>query len=232
MNMKKIKLWKWQCLLMLALAFAMLLMPAAALADEESATTQQPLLQWSDDLSKAKYFLNNYAYFDLDAQVLQAADVPSMIKALQKTDPWAYYFTAEEFKLFVTEIEGDFVGIGVYITTEDGSLFVQGVIANSPAEKAGLKYGDIIVGVDKLSAPQATADELAEALGGEENTLVTIKYKRDGKVIEEVMSRKSIMIPSMEYWLMDDIVGYIQIEQFTSHTGEELAAAVQSLKKQ
>jgi len=248
--MKKQRQWIWQYLLALVLALAMLLMPVAALAaaddeesepaspplaaaeDEESEQTSQPFQLWSDDISYAKYLVRNYAYYDLDEQVLRANDVPSLVKALQKTDPWAFYFPAEEFTGFLTEIEGDFVGIGVYVNTEDGRLLVQGVIANSPAEKAGLKFGDIIVGVDELAAPQASPEELMEALSGEENSLLTLKYQRDGRIIEEIMNRKRIMIPSMEYWLLEEDIGYVQIEQFTTHTGEELAAAVQSLKKQ
>lgn len=232
--MKKPRPWKWQCLLALVLALAMLLAPGAALAadDDVAAPEAQPFQLWSDDLSYVKFLIRNHSYYDVSEQVLNAKDVPTLIAALKKVDKWAEYFTAEEFKLFLTEIEGDFVGIGIYADTSSGQLMVQGVIANSPAEKAGLKFGDIIVGVDDLAAPQATAEELMAALSGEENTLLTLKYQRNGKVIEEIMNRKLIMLPSMEYWLLEEDIGYLLIEIFTTHTGDELAAAVQSLKKQ
>ena len=235
--MMKQRLWKWQYLLTLVLVLAMLLIGGAALADDladddESVAEAQPFQLWSDDISYAKYLMRNYAYYDLDPQVLSAGDVPSLIKALQKTDPWAAYYTAGELISFLSILEGEFVGIGVYVSMDEGELMVQGVIANSPAEKAGLKYGDIIVGVDDLSAPQATPEDLMEALSGEENTLLILKYKRGGKVSEEFMNRKLIMIPSMEYWLLEEVIGYVQILEFTTHTGKELAAAVQSLKKQ
>jgi carboxyl-terminal processing protease len=233
--MKKLQQWKWQYLLALALVLAMLFAPGAALAEngDDGTPPSLPSLQWSDDLSYAKYLVRNHAYYDLDAQVLSAKDVPALIKALQKTDKWAEYYSKEELGQFIGELEGDFVGIGIYADVDEaGQLLVHGVIANSPAEKAGLKFGDIIVGVDELSAPQATAEELREALGGEENSLLLLKYKRDGRVIEEFMNRKRITVPSMEYWLLEEDIGYLWIEQFTTHTGEELAAAAKSLKKQ
>ena len=226
--------WKWSYLFALLLALAILLAPVAAWAadGDEAAPAPLPSLTWSDDLSFVKQMVRNNAFYDLSEKVLNAKDVPSLIAELKKTDKWAEYYTAEAFASLMAEIEGDFVGIGIYADTSGGQLLVQGVIANSPAEKAGLKFGDIIVGVDGLTAPKATAEELMAALGGEENSLLTLKYKRGGQVIEEVMSRKRITIPSTEYWLLEENIAYLQIEMFTTHTGEELAAAVKSLKKQ
>ncbi|MCL1975455.1 MAG: S41 family peptidase [Firmicutes bacterium] len=233
--MKKQYVVKWKYLSALILMLIVLLLPITAWADDvkdEEAPVAQPLLQWSDDLSYAKYLVRNYAYYDFNEQVLEAKDVPTLITELQKIDRWAQYFSAEEYKGLVAEIEGDFVGIGVYVDTSEGKLMVQGVMANSPAERAGLRYGDIIVGVDELKAPQATAEQLMAALGGEENSLLVLKYQRDGRIIEELMNRKLITLPSMEYWLMKEVIGYIRIDLFTTHTGEELAAAVRSMKKQ
>ena len=215
--------------LILALALLLSFNTAGAAADDGGGT---PTLTWTD-LSYAKHLMRNYAFYQLNAQVLQANDVPELVKALQKTDLWAKYYTPEQFAAENIVHEGDYVGIGVYLIHDAaGRVTVAGSIAGSPAEKAELKNGDIIVKVDGVDMRGASMDDLRQALSGEENSLLTLVYERNGRATELLMNRKRIIVPSIEYWLLEGIIGYVAVEQFTMHTGEELAAAIKSLQKQ
>jgi len=109
--LQKLLPWKWSYLLALLLALAIALAPGAALAadgaEDASAPVAPPSLFWSDDLSFVKFMVRNNAFYDVDEQVFNAKDAPSLIAALKKYDKWAEYYSAEEFKAFVAEIEGE-----------------------------------------------------------------------------------------------------------------------------
>lgn len=229
--------------IVLALALLFTPLPARAAEDAEGgaeapAEAGAPVVQniglsqiW-DDLSYSKFLLRNTAFYDLDEQVMKAETMEELAAALKKTDQWSQYYPTEAYPQFMNYIVGDFVGIGVYLRMEAERVVVAGVIAGSPAEKASLKSGDRIVEVDGVDTRDASMEELQALLQGEENSIVTLKYQRNGRVTELMMNRKRIIEPSMEYWFVEGTIGYVRIDKFTTHTGQELSAGIKSLKKQ
>ena len=231
--------WQWYALL---IALILLVSPLTALATdtepEQEVTSsdvpaQAPLPPFFDDLSLTRLYVRNHAFFPLEDEVINAAtSVEEIMRALQQVDPYARYYSPEVFDIVMAYGESLVVGIGVFLDTDkNGQVFILGPVAGSAAELAGLRYGDIIVSVNGINTRNMTARELAEELRGDDGDLLVIRYERAGVIREETLSRNARPELSVSYWLLGDQadVAYLQIHRFTSHTGNQIEAALQSL---
>ena len=144
-------------------------------------------------------------------------------------DPYAEYFTAEEYKAFAKRFEGDYVGVGILLAeTEEGFIIVQ-VYEDGPAYEAGIKEGDRIIRVD--GTEPSDIDDAVGKMTGEAETKVTVTVIRDGEEIDFTMKRQSINIDSVGYFVSKDDpeIGYIRIALFAEDTDEEFMNAVKEL---
>ena len=145
-------------------------------------------------------------------------------------DPYAQYFTAEEYKEFIKRYAGDYVGIGIGVVEEDGRIVIKSVFEDGPAMEAGLKVEDVIVKVD--GETPSDVDEAVAMITGEAGTKVLITVERDGSEIEAEIYRAKIDQDSVAYSPLKDYpdVGYIYITSFMHGTGDEFELAVRDLK--
>lgn len=145
-------------------------------------------------------------------------------------DPYAEYFTPEEFAAFKMTFEGDYVGIGILVGDTDEGLIVEAVYEDNPAFKAGMKAGDRILRVDGVVP--ADLDDAVSRMKGKEGTDVTVTVDRGGKEIDLKMKRESIELDSVGYSVSDDDpeVGYIRVALFAEDTDEEFKDAVKELQ--
>lgn len=167
--------------------------------------------------------LNNY-YQEVDADELLESGLSGMIRYLG--DPYAAYMTEEESKDFNETIEGEYCGIGAEIvyTASDGITKVGTIFEGSPAEKAGLKAGDILKAVNGESIENKTTSEIAEIVKGKKGTKVTIKVLREEQEINFTIKRDTVDIPSVEsntYEENDKKIGYIALSVFAENTDEQ-----------
>ncbi len=133
-------------------------------------------------------------------------------------DDYSTYYTQEELDTFVTNVSGEFCGIGVLIMTVPEGLYVSNVYANSPASEAGLAVGDIIVKVH--DTPLAGVDiSIAQSLIlGKENTSVNLTVLRNGATFEINPVRRKVTIETGFYdTINNDSLGYIYFSDFNSH---------------
>ena len=169
-----------------------------------------------------------YQEVDDDDLVLGAAK--GLMSSLQ--DPYSEYYTKEEFKLLKEQTLGSFVGIGIYMTNNDNdNIVIESVIKNHPAEKSGLKAGDIILKVDgeKVTASKSTL--AASKIKGKAGTYVTLTIQRDKKQFDVKVKREEIIIESVKSEVKEDNIGYITITSFDKNTYKEFKTAVTSLQK-
>ena len=131
-------------------------------------------------------------------------------------DEYTEYFPAEEMSSFTEDIEGEFVGIGVYITkdTQNNLILVYGTIPDSPAEKAGLKTGDIITSVDGVECNGDDYDTITSSIKGKEGTKVTIGILRDGEELSFEIERKTVEVKHVTSQKLENNIGYIYISSF------------------
>lgn len=145
-------------------------------------------------------------------------------------DPYAAYYTPEEYAEFTRNFNADYVGIGILVEQNDKGLFVMQVYDDGPAQKAGMQPGDEIVRVDGV-VPE-NIDDAVSRMTGEEGTKVTVTVKRNGKELDLKMKRAAINLDSVAYTVSeeDPDVGYIRIAIFAEDTCDEFKDAVEELQ--
>lgn len=145
-------------------------------------------------------------------------------------DPYAQYFTKEEYREYKNSFAGNFQGIGVRIIndTEAKGLYITYVMKDSPAHKAGIKIGDIIIKAAGAKVSEIGATEAYNRLLGEINTIANFTVLRDGKEIDFEIKREAFTEHSLES-KMHNGIGYIRIFSFAENTPQEFDEAVTEL---
>ena len=150
-------------------------------------------------------------------------------------DPHSSFFTRDEFRKLYEEQASQFYGIGVSILQHRDGVYVQSVVPNTPADKAGLRYGDRFVQVDGKDAKEWTSAEVSKNVRGERGTTVKVKIERVGSnnPLDFDIVRGGVPLPSIRnYFMLPNGVGYIGLTGgFQETTSAELDDAVAALEK-
>lgn len=149
-------------------------------------------------------------------------------------DPYSVYYTAEEWQSLMEETEGIYYGIGAYLSIDPatGLAKISGVIADTPAEEAGLRENDIIYKVDDENIQGLELSEVVSRVKGEEGTIVHLTIVREGETdyLEIDVTRRQIESPTVSYEMYDDGIGYIQIREFDDVTTDQFTEALAVIK--
>ena len=131
-------------------------------------------------------------------------------------DDYSQYLTAEEYNSLVDSADGDFVGIGVHAgyDIDTHGIYVFGVIPNSPAEKAGIKKGDIVIKAEGIEASEETYYDMLDAVRGVAGTDVNITVLRGEEKIDFVIKRQAVESENVLYQKLDGNIAYIRILSF------------------
>ncbi|MBS4096504.1 MAG: S41 family peptidase [Sulfuricella sp.] len=153
---------------------------------------------------------------------------------LSGLDPHSAYLDNDAFKDLQVGTQGEFGGLGIEVSMEDGFVKVVSPIEDTPAFQAGLKSGDLIVKLDETPVKGLTLNEAVKRMRGKPGTKIalTVVRKGEGKPLIFTLSRAVIKIQSVKSKLAEDGYGYVRITQFQEHTGENLAKALDGLYKQ
>jgi len=181
-----------------------------------------------------------YAGGEIDNKTVIEGAIKGMIEALD--DPYSSYLTSEEYRESLQGISGQFEGIGAEIGTQgpDGTtstcatlgpecrLVIIAPIQGSPALKAGLKSGDLIVGVDGSTLDGLTVDEARDRIRGDKGTEVTLSVVRDGSKPFDIPIVRDVIIQEevIQRDLAEGTVGYVKLTGFSEHAAEVLAQEV------
>lgn len=154
---------------------------------------------------------------------------------LSKLDPHCTLFTPDQLKEFEVETSGEFGGLGIQITkTKDGKLLIITPIEDTPAYRAGIKPGDVIVKIeDKEVTPDMSLTEAVKLMRGKPGTKITIWIMRKGweKPKPFTITRAIIKIKSVKYRFLDKNIGYIRFTMFQKTSPEEFKKALEALEK-
>ena len=172
--------------------------------------------------------VENYYGNISEADLLNAA-VDGMVDVLG--DQYSYYMNKSETSDFNQTLDGSYVGIGATIQfSETGNKIIE-LFENSPAEKAGLKVGDIIIGVNGVGVSGYSASELSNLLVGDNGTTVELKVKRGEEVKDFSFMRGIVTIPSVSSKVIEDKIGYIDIDNFAANTYYQFKDHLTKLEK-
>jgi len=171
----------------------------------------------------------NYADpVDTDKAIYDGA-IPGMLHVL---DPHSNFFDPKQYALFREEQEGKYYGVGMIVEQRDNQTVVQAPFVNSPAYKAGIRPGDVILKVDGKACTGLSTTEVADMLKGAKGTPVHIALGREGweKPIEVTVVRDEIPRPGVEYSTMvKPGIGYVHVSTFNETTDDDLKAALRQL---
>jgi len=161
----------------------------------------------------------NYVDRNLDATKLSHGTVQGLVAALG--DPFSTYFDPAAFKKMQDSLQGQYSGVGIYLTFSAGYPVIAGTVPDSPAAKAGLQAGDQIVKVGGQDMKGATADQATAVIQGPNGSKVTLTILRGTTTFDVTITRAEIQVPSVRSLVIGDHVLYIRIYQFGGNTSSE-----------
>lgn len=138
-------------------------------------------------------------------------------------DPYTSYFSQEEAKAFMSDLEGSFSGIGAELDKREGQLLVVSTLDDSPARKSGLQANDQIVKVNDQDTTDWSIDEAVSQIRGEKGTTVKLTVVRSQEIKDFSIIRDAIVAPSVKWEITNDNVGYLRISRFAESSTTELA---------
>lgn len=146
-------------------------------------------------------------------------------------DPYSVFFPPDASKDFMDEINGNFEGIGAEIGVRNNQLTIIAPLAGSPAERAGLLAGDVLLGIDDVDAQSLTLNDAVQKIRGPEGTTVKLLLQREGtpELVELTIERKTIHIESVRYEEInasDQRIAFITITNFNSDTAKKFQEVV------
>ncbi len=163
-----------------------------------------------------------------DQQLIEAA-INGMLSSL---DPHSSYLNAKNFRDLQTQMRGEFGGLGIEVTMENGLVKVVSPIDDTPAAHAGIKPNDLIVQIDGEQVQGLSLNEAVEKMRGPVNSDIKLTIKREGKDPFDVkLTRANIKIQSVKWHLEGNDVGYIRITRFNEQSDVGLTNAFKDLKQ-
>lgn len=176
--------------------------------------------------------LNAFYVDDINPNKLVKESIDKMLESL---DPYTNYISEDDVEDFRFMTTGEYAGIGALISKQDEKIIIAEPYEGFPAQKSGLKAGDVILEVEGKSTTTMTTEDVSNLLKGPAMKPVKIKILRPGdkKPFEVNVVREKITIDAVPYYgMVDDRTGYIRLSNFTQNCGEEVKKAFLELKKQ
>ena len=178
------------------------------------------------------------AFERVRADYVREVDDPELINAaingmVNSLDPHSSYMDPSDFEDMQEMTSGEFGGLGMEVTSEDGFVKVVAPIDDTPAQRAGIQSGDYISAVDGISIRGMPLNEAIEKLRGLENSQVTLTVLRQAEKapFEVTVTRAVIRVQSVKYEVKEDI-GYVRISSFNERTIDGVETAVRDLKRE
>ena len=197
-------------------------------------TTNKPV---DENDRKLNAILNLIAQEYVDTTNLHDLIEMSIPKILSNLDPHTSYFTVEEQKAAADDLNGSFSGIGISFMLINDTIGVVEVIPGGPSEKIGIMAGDRIVTIDDSTATgeKITNGAVIKRLRGPKGSKVKLGIQRQNsnKLLTFTVTRGDIPVNTVDaYYMIDNITGYIKINQFGRHTYDEFITAMASLQEE
>ena len=199
--------------------------PAAAIANDKAPLPLDELRTFAEVMDRIKA-----AYVEpvSDKTLLENA-IKGMLSNL---DPHSAYLDPQTFRELQESTSGEFGGLGIEVGMEDGFVKVVSPIDDTPASKAGIQPGDLIVKIDGQPTKGLSMVEAVDKMRGEAGSKILLTLVREGgKPFDVELTRAVIKVRSVKSQLLEDGYGYVRISQFQVNTGEEVGKALNKLRK-
>lgn len=188
----------------------------------------------SKKLNKLNALIDKYYLYEdeIDTDKLAEGIYSGYTSALG--DKYTVYYDEDETKALMESTSGTFSGVGATLTkdADTGYATIVNVYEDSPAEKAGLKAGDILEKIDDHEVGDEQLDTVVSWIKGEKGTEVKITVLRDGEELELTATRDTIEVKTVSYEMKENQIGYIRVSEFDTVTYDQFKEALDDLEKQ
>jgi len=216
-------------LLKLACSTALIALVPVASPSSLAASDQPPAVTvnlFNEILDQVKA---NYVEPVTDQKLVEGA-IKGMLAGL---DPHSGYLDAKEYREMMVETRGEFGGLGMQVTMENGAVKIISPIDDTPAARAGIKPGDFILAIDGAAVSEMTLSEAVEKLRGAIGSAVKLTMRREGaSPFDLTLTRAEIKVEPVKYHLAGPDVGYIRITTFSERAASSLEQAVKTMRQQ
>ena len=167
----------------------------------------------------------------VDDETLLENAIRGMLSGL---DPHSSYLDQDDFKELQVGTSGEFGGLGIEVGMEDGFVKVIAPIDDTPAQRAGVRAGDLVIRLDDTPVKGMTLNDAVKIMRGKPGTDILLTIVREGeeKPLKITITRDIIKVKSVKSRLLENDFGYLRITTFQSKTGEQVAKSVSKLKKE
>ena len=226
---------KFLSLYTLLQVFVLLTGPVTAYATEEEAESSKQSeieeLPFDELKTFTQVFVkikNDYVREISDRDLLENA-IRGMLAGL---DPHSAYLDKSAYADLQEGTTGEFGGLGIEVDMEDGFVKVISPIDDTPAEKAGIEAGDLIIRLDDVPVKGMALNDAVKSMRGKPGTEITLTIVREGEAtpIKIVLIRAIIKVKSVRSRTLEPGLGYLRVSQFQAHTGEDMRQALEKLK--
>ena len=198
----------------------------------KGSSKEETIKNISSNMKSLRSVIDKMYIGDIDENKLREEALKGYIKGIG--DKYTEYFTKEEWGKLNEVVSGEFYGIGVYLelSKDEKNIVITSVMKDSPAEKAGLKSGDILVKVNEKDIDSEDFENVTKYIKGEKGTKVKVTVYREKEKIEKEIERQEIKVNSTKHKMLENNIGYIHISSFTEHTDKDFEASYKELENQ
>ena len=186
----------------------------------------------ANSISQYKSIIDKYYLGEVDEEKLKEGAIKGYIEGLD--DPYTEYISKEDMEEYLDDTMGNFVGIGIYMVKDEATnrIKVLAPIKGSPAEKAGVLAGDIIISVNDEEFTGDQFSVISTKIKGEEGSTVKLKVLRGKEEKEFEIKREKIVVNPVEGKVIENNIGYIAFSSFDENTSEEFKKKYEELASQ
>jgi carboxyl-terminal processing protease len=172
--------------------------------------------------------LNLFYVDQIDPDKVIKTGIDNMLKGL---DPYTVYYPESDVDEFTFMTTGKYGGIGSLVRKSGDYIVISEVYKGFPADKAGIKAGDLLIKVNGISVKGLSTSSVSDKLKGTPGTEISVTIEQNGKQTDYQLKREKIAIPPVPYFgMIDSITGYIRFTNFTQNCIEDVKKALTSLK--
>lgn len=180
------------------------------------------------------YLVDQYYMNDISVEDMRVGAYKGLLDGLG--DPYTCYYTKEEYDSLMESTKGTYCGIGAVVQQNTKTMYITIVkpYVDGPAYNAGMLPGDIIYKVDDVDVTGMEVDNVVSMMKGDEGTVVKVTVVREGvsDPIELTITRAKIEIETVEYEMLDNNIGYVQVSGFDEPTSGQFKEAIKDLQAQ
>ena len=176
--------------------------------------------------------INAYYLDEIDAQQIEDTLYTGMVAGLD--DPYSVYYTQEQLESMEEATSGEYSGIGATLSQDPDTkeISVVSCFDGTPAEEAGLLPGDVITGWNGNPVSDMELSELVSKIKTDPDEHLTLSIERDGEELEVELTRRAVEVPTVEYEMLGDQIGYIRLLEFDEVTAQQFEEAMSDLESQ